>query len=415
MIVINPLKEAFKSIQENKIRSILAGLGVIWGIFILILLLGVGKGFQNGIFQLFNSFAKNSIWIYGGQVSETTLNKSTAEKLIVFNVKDIDIIKDRFHTIEFISPELNYLGNSLTSYQQNIAYPQVKGILPDYFNVKIIKTEQGRLINVLDNKEYRRVAVIGSQIADVLFPNEKPTGKLINIAGIYFTVIGIIEKGSIFTQNEQNVIYVPCNAFSDCFNQGREFNTFILTLSQKTDALQFENEIKVFLARLKGYSSKDKKAVFILNFENQVKAFNKLFIGINVFMWFIGSCLLLSGIVGISNIMFVVVKERTFEIGIRKAVGATQRSIVWLIITESIVITSIAGLFGLLLGSLIIKLINWVIATFFYDKNSLFTGASVDFSIVFFCLLILIISGVLSGFLPAKKAAKIDPVEALRQ
>ncbi|MDR7210561.1 ABC transporter permease [Flavobacterium piscis] len=411
----NPITEAFKSIKENKSRSILSSLGVIWGIFILIVLLGVGNGFKNGIFQLFNSFAKNSLWIYGGQVSETDLKKSVAEKPIVFDVNDINILKDRFKSIESISPELNYTGNSLTSYEQNITYPQIKGVLPDYFNVKIIKTDEGRLINMLDNKEYRRIAMIGRQVADVLFPKEKPIGKSINIAGIYFTIIGVIEKGSIFTQNEQNVIYIPYNTFYDCFGQGREFNTFILSLSKKTDASNFENEIKSYLGKLKGFSAKDKKALFILNFEDQVKAFDKLFTGINVFMWFIGSCLLLSGIVGISNIMFVIVKERTFEIGIRKAVGAKQKSIIWLILSESIVITSVAGILGLLLGFLVIQLINWVLSSFFTDKDSLFTSATVDFPVIIFCLIILIFSGVLSGFLPAKKAAKIDPIEALRQ
>jgi putative ABC transport system permease protein len=411
----NPIRDAFKSIKENKSRSILSGLGVIWGIFILILLLGVGNGFKEGIFQLFNSFAKNSIWIYGGQVSETDGNKSAVDKLIVFDVDDIAALKDRFESIESISPELNYAGNSLTSYEQNITYPQIKGVLPDYFNVKIIKTDEGRLLNVLDNKEYRRVAMIGSQVADVLFPKEKPIGKSINIAGIYFTIIGIIEKGSIFTQNEQNVIYIPYNTFYDCFNQGIEFNAFVLSLSKKTDATNFENEIKSYLARIKGFSINDKKALFILNFENQVKAFDKLFTGINLFMWFVGSCLLLSGIVGISNIMFVIVKERTFEIGIRKAVGAKQKSIIWLILSESIVITSLAGSIGLLLGFLILKLINWVLSSFYNDEDSLFTNASVDFPVILFCLMILIFSGLLSGFLPAKKAAKIDPIEALRQ
>ncbi|HSD09296.1 ABC transporter permease [Flavobacterium sp.] len=413
--MINPITEALNSIKDNKSRSILSSLGVIWGIFILILLLGVGNGFKDGIFQLFNSFAKNSLWIYGGQVSETDLKKSAAEKLIVFDIKDIIIIKDRFKSIEAISPELNYAGNTLTSHEQNITYPQIKGVLPDYFNVKIIKTDEGRLINVLDNKEYRRIAMIGKQVADVLFPNEKPIGKAINIAGTYFTIIGVIEKGSIFTQNEQNVIYIPYNTFYDCFNQGQKFNTFIISLSKKTDASIFENEITSFLSKLKGFSSKDKKAIFILNFENQVKAFDKLFTGINVFMWFIGSCLLLSGIVGISNIMFVIVKERTFEIGIRKAVGAKQKSIIWLILSESIVITSSAGIVGLFLGFLFIQLINCALSSFFNDKDSIFTSANVDFPVIIFCLIILIFSGFLSGFLPAKKAAKIDPIEALRQ
>jgi len=414
MNFINPIPEAFNSIKQSKTRSILAGFGVAWGIFILILLLGTGKGFQQGILQLFNAFAKNSVWIYGGQVSESNLNNSTQQKLILFDNTDIKIIKERFSEIEFISPEINYYGNSITGYKQNTTYPQIRGVLSDYFNVKIIKPEEGRLLNVLDNKEYRRVALIGRQIADVLFPTGMPLGKSINIAGTYFIIIGIIEKGSVFTQNEQNVIYIPYNTFIDCFNQGREYNAFILTISKNADATDFENELKSFLGRRKGFDINDKKAIFILNFETQVKAFDKLFKGVDIFLWFIGLCLLMSGIVGISNIMLVIVKERTFEIGIHKALGAKSTTIIWMIITESIVITSMAGSIGLLLGALFISLLNWIIASFFNTKDSLFTGASIDFPVIIFSLLILIISGVIAGFLPAKRAANIAPAEAIR-
>lgn len=415
MDFINPLQEAFSSIKQSKTRSILAGFGVAWGIFILIILLGTGKGFQQGILKLFSSFAQNSIWIYGGQVSESDMNKSIDGKQILFDINDLKLIKDRFSDIKSISPELNFAGNPITSYQQNIVYPQIKGASADYFNVKIIKTEDGRLLNALDNKEYRRVALIGKQIADGLFPTENPLGKSINIAGTYFTIIGVIEKGSIFTQNEQNVVYIPCNTFLDCFNQGREFNTFILMLAKSTNTTDFENNIKAFLGRLKGFNINDKKALFILNFESQVKAFDKLFKGIDIFLWFIGLCLLLSGIVGISNIMFVIVKERTTEIGIRKAVGAPPSSIIGLIITESIVITSMAGSFGLLLGVLVIRLINWIVVSFFSGKDFLFTDAKIDFPVILFSLLVLILSGVLAGFLPAKKAAGISPIKAIRQ
>lgn len=409
------IQEAFFSLSQNKSRSILAGFGVTWGIFILILLLGTGRGFQEGILQLFSAFAKNSIWVYGGQVSENNLKKTTQKKFILFNQTDLGIIKDRFPEIEFISPEINYSGNSLTSYQQNTAYPQIRGILSDYFSVKIIKPDEGRLLNVLDNNEYRRVAMIGRQVADLLFPTEAPIGKSINIAGTYFTVIGIIEKGSIFTQNEQNVVYIPSNTFIDCFNQGKEYNAFILTLSKSSNPVSLETKIKTFLARYKGFEVDDKKAIFILNFENQTKAFNKLFKGINVFLWFIGLSLLLSGIAGISNIMFVIVKERTFEIGIRKAVGANSRSIIGMIITESIVITSVAGIVGLLFGISIISLLNWTITSFFNSKDFLFTSASIDFPVIIFSLLILVLAGVLAGFIPAKKASEISPVEAIRQ
>ncbi len=414
MNLINPIQESFSSIKQNKTRSVLAGFGVAWGIFILILLLGTGKGFQEGILQLFSSFAKNSVFIYGGHVSENKLDKSIQHKNILFNDLDLKIIKDRYTEIEFISPEVIFRGNSLTTHQLNTTYPQIKGVLPDYFNVRIIESEKGRLINTLDNREYRRVALIGSQVSNQLFPDEEPLGKEINISGTFFKVIGILEKGSLFTQNEQNVIYIPYNTFNDCLTPTMEYNSLVLTLSKNTDATNFENNIKTFLGRRKGFEIDDNKAIFILNFENQVKMFDKLFKGINLFLWLIGLCLLLSGIVGIGNIMLVIVKERTYEIGIRKAIGAESQSIVWMIITESIVITSIAGILGLLIGGIVIGILNWIVESFFADNNSLFTEASIDYAVIIFSLFILMLSGIIAGFIPAKKAAGITPVEAIR-
>ncbi len=414
MDLINPIQESLSSIKQNKTRSILAGFGVAWGIFIMILLLGTGKGFQEGILQLFSSFAENSIFIYGGQVSENNLTENVQYKRIMFDDNDIRIIKERYSEVEYISPELNFGGNSLTIYRGNIIYPQIKGVLPAYFKVRIIKAEKGRLLNALDNIESRRVALIGRQVADILFADEEPLGKAINIAGSFFTIIGIIEKGSVFTQNEQNSVYIPYSTFKDCMGQALEYNTLVLTVSHKTDATIFETELKTFLGKRKGFNIDDKKAIFILNFENQVKAFDKLFKGINIFLWFIGLCLLLSGIVGISNIMLVIVKERTYEIGIRKAIGAESKSIIWMIITESIVITSIAGILGLLIGSFVIWVLNWIIKSFQTVNDSLFTKASIDYTVIIFSMFVLIISGVIAGILPAKKASGITPAQAVR-
>ena len=415
MKLTNHFYESVISIKQNKTRSFLAGFGIAWGLFILVLLLGTGNGFQQGILQLFNSFAKKSLWVYGGQVSETELNKHIQQKFILFNSEDISIIKERFSEIEFISPELNYKGNSQTNYYQNTTYPQIKGVLPDYFNVKTITPEEGRLLNVLDNTNHLRVVLIGKQVADVLFPTESSIGKLLNISGTYFTVIGVIKKGSIFTQNDQNIIYVPYNSFIDCLNLTMEFNMFILTLKEKINTINFENKLKAFLSRRKGFDKNDKKAVFILNFETQVKAFEKLFNGIDIFLWFVGLSLLFSGMIGIGNIMLVIVKEKTFEIGLRKALGANSASIIWMIMTESIIITSLAGLIGLLLGIFFISLINWIMLTFSYQNDSLFKNASIDLSVIIFCLFVLIFTGVLAGFFPAKKAANITPVEAIGQ
>lgn len=411
---INFLHEILLSLKYNKIRSILAGFGVAWGIFILIILLGTGKGFQQGIMQLFGAFAKNSIWVYGGQISDNSkINVSTSRK-ILFTSNDIDIIKKRFSAIEAISPELNYNGYVLVCNQQNSGYFQVKGVLGDYFRVKTIKPEEGRLLNILDNNENRRVALIGRQVADGLFTKTPPLNQFIDIGGTYYKVVGVIDKGSIFTQREQNVIYIPCNTFIECFNQGLEFNAFMVTLSKKTNTSDFEKNLRNYLAHKYGFDQEDKKALFILNFETQVNAFNKLFKGVDLFLWFIGLCLLLSGIVGISNIMLVIVKERTFEIGIRKAIGAKSKTIIAMIISESVIITSLAGIIGLFFGGMFIVLINWVVASFFTSKDSIFTRAEFDLPVILFSLFLLILTGILAGLLPAKKAAEISPVEAIR-
>jgi len=414
MDLFNSVQESISSIKQNKTRSILAGFGVAWGIFILILLLGTGKGFQEGILQLFSSFAKNSIFIYGGHVSENSLQENIQHKRIMFDDEDIRIIKERYQEVECISPELNFKGSSLTTYKRNRTYPQVKGVLPDYFKVRVISAEKGRLLNFLDNQESRNVVLVGSQVADILFAEEEPLGRAVDIAGSFFTVIGIIEKGSVFTQNEQNAIYMPYNTFKKSMGQALEYNSFVLNLSDRTDATIFETELRSFLGKRKGFSIDDKKALFILNFQNQVKSFDKLFKGVNIFLWFIGLCLLLSGIVGISNIMLVIVKERTYEIGIRKAIGAESKSIIWMVITESIVITSIAGILGLLLGGFVIWIFNWVIESFHNNNDLLFTKASIDYTVVIFSMFVLILSGVIAGFFPAKKASEITPVQAIR-
>jgi putative ABC transport system permease protein len=407
--------DVFESLKKNKTRSVLSGFGVFWGVLILIILLGAGKGFQEGVLGLFSSFAKKSIWVYTGQVSENKLDEFTKKKSIFFEYSDLEIVKKRFSEIEFISPELNFKGNSLTKSDENTAYPQIKGVFPDYFNIKTIEPEKGRLLNVLDNNEYKRVALIGTRVEEGLFPSGNSIGNSINIAGTFFKVIGVIEKGSLFTQNEQNSIYVPFSTFKDCLNNFSEFNSIGLTLSGKTNALEFENKFKSFLAKRKGFNASDKKALYIVNLETQVKSFDMLFNGIDTFLWLIGLSFLLSGVLSISNIMLVVVKERTFEIGIRKAIGARPQSIIWMIITESVLITSVAGLLGVFFGIVIIEIINWVISSFFNSKDLLFTSARVNFPIILFALIALVFSGVFAGFLPAKKAASIAPVEALKQ
>lgn len=413
MLDIEVFQEIFNSIKQNITRSILAGFGVAWGIFILIILLGAGQGFQNGIMKLFSVFAQKSIWIYGGQTSLVYCNENEG-KAILFDKAYLDNVKKRYEVIEAISPEVNYNGYLQVTSQQKAGSFQLKGVWCDYFKIKLLKPEFGRLLNRIDNKEIRRVAVIGQQVAKTLFPNESALNKYINVSGNYFKIIGILESGSIFSMQEINNIYIPYECFIDCFNQGKQFNVFGFILKKDVNPTNFETTIRSYLAHQSGFDVKDNSAMYILNFENQIKGFEKLFAGIKIFLWFIGLCLLLSGMVGISNIMFVIVKERTYEIGIRKAIGATPKSILWLLLLESILITSTAGIIGLVLGGGCIFFINYLIKVFMTSKDSIMSNATIDIPVIITALFILILSGTIAGFLPAKKASDIMPVDAIR-
>lgn len=397
-------------------RSLFAGFGVAWGIFILILLLGAGTGFQQGILQLFSSFSQNSLWVFGGQVSINKQGRASYNRPVVFDEVDLSVVRERYKEIQCVSPEISYTGHLSVRYRQQTFTPQLKGVVADYFKIKVIKPDEGRLLNELDNTERRRVVLIGRQAADVLFPHESPVGKCIEMNGVNFTVVGAIEKGTLFTQNEQYAAYVPYQTFKECFGQRGEFNAFLLSLKKKVKPENFEEELKSFLSRRKGFNETDKKALFVLNFTTQTKMFDKLFNGVRAFLWFIGLCLLLSGMAGVSNIMFMIVQERTFEIGIRKAVGATTTAIIHMILIESVVLTTSAGMIGLAFGTICLQLLNWVLHTYF-DKEgwALFTKAQTGFSVVLFSLSLLIVSGILAGFFPAKRASGISPVEAMRQ
>lgn len=407
------LEEVLHSIKHNKVRNILAGFGVAWGIFILILLLGTGKGFQEGIMQIFSSFAKNSIYVYGGQIAEGKMVNTPFYKQVLFEEEDIAIIKKRFKQINAISPELNK-GTVLVNSAYTTGYFQLKGVLNDYYKVKTIKVDEGRLLNTFDDRESRRVALIGKQMAEVLFPKTSPLNQYITIDGTSMKVVGIIAKGSFFMQGEQNSVYVPYSTFNDCFINNRNFNSFVLTLNPETNAVDFEKNITGYLAHKYHFDINDKSALYVINSELQVQAFSKLFNGIQIFLWFIGLCLLLSGIVGISNIMYVIVQERTFEIGLRKAIGAEPSNILIMIVTESIIITTIAGFIGVVVGISIVWLINFVVASLFSGDDILFKSAGVDFYAIIIAFFLLVISGVLAGLLPAKKAAEIEPVDAIR-
>ncbi len=407
----NLFVDILSSIANRKLRTFLTGFGVAWGIFILVLLLGASSGLEKGVLQLLNGFAQKSIWFYGGQsVAEKGNNKYT--KKVLFNRETIDKLKTNFgNIIEFISPELR-IKQRVVYESKNIDVPIVC-VSPDYFHIKILNSETGRLFNSADSKQKSKIAVIGKRIKKQLFGNKPAMGKEIQVGNIFFTITGILEGGSIFSQNAQNMIFVPFSSAISSLGVKDEFSVLGVTAVKSCNTKKAESHIKNYLGRLLDFDPDDPDALYIFNFNQQVKSFGKLFTGLNIFFWFIGICLLLSGMVGVSNIMFVVVHERTREIGIRKAVGAKRKHILWMILFESAVVTLMAGITGIILGAGALSAIGYGIRQF-AGKDFLIKDVSINWATIAGALFILIISGMIAGLIPAKRATEIDPIEAIR-
>lgn len=405
------LQEAFFSIRQNKARSILSGFGVAWGIFILTVLLGIGDGFRHGVMGMFDVFAQKSMFIYAGVTSLKHGNKSDGEE-IFFTDEDIVRLGAYYDEVKAISPEMYYTNIIVRNAERELSV-NVCGVNSDYFKVKLLETnKKGRILNNFDSRWKRPVAVIGEGIATSLFEGVNPEGLNIDIDGIFYTVIGVLKSDNIFSLSERNSIYIPVETFRINFGNTDGFRSFCMTLSSDTDMDMFEEDIRNYLAYIKGYRMDDKQAVYISNIETQTSSFESLFKGLNILIWIIGVCILLSGMVGISNVMLITVKERTGEIGIRKAIGARPETIIRMIVFESVCITLISGIIGIIAGIGSILLIDKCIDTFAQD--SIMGNISVHPVAVMFSLAVLVAAGMISGFFPAVKAAKIMPVDAIR-
>jgi putative ABC transport system permease protein len=404
------LREIYHSIRQNKVRAILSGFGISWGILILVVLLGTGEGFRSSVMNQFSIFAQKSLYVYGGRTSEKYRNIKEGQE-IRFDAKSLKLLKNRYPEIKAVSPETS-VSLSVQNEGKNGTF-RITGINEDYMKIKILNVKEGgRLFNRTDIENERNVAIIGENTETILFGKKTGIEKYINISGIFFRVVGILENDNIFSATEINSVYVPYSSYTKTINSNPEFNAFCLYLEPDADSKKFEEEMRNYIAHRSHFSANDKQALYIANFETQTSAFESLFKGLRMFIWAVGVCFLISGIVGISNIMFVIIKERTNEIGIRLAVGALPASIVGLILLESIFITTISGLIGLVSGKGILMLINWLLTV---TKNDTFIKQmTFDAGTSLTALVILVIAGVIAGAFPAIKASTIEPVEAIR-
>ena len=405
---VDRFQEIYSTIQKNKLRTVLTGFSVAWGIFMLILLLGSGTGIENGIKNEFRNVATNSIWVHPGQTSKPYKGLQPGRQ-IKFTNMDYDEINTNLEGVEHLTARYYLWNTNLITYKKEYGAFNIIAFHPDHKFLENTVLIEGRLINEFDVRLARKVATIGTLVKAQLFKDESAVGKFITINGVPFKVIGIhYDEGR---EMHLRLVYLPVSTAQNVFGGGNRIHAVMFTIGNASvnQGRAMENSVRAKMALRHTFSPDDPKALRIFNTVERFQKFINLFSGIRIFIWVIGIGTIIAGVVGISNIMLISVKERTREIGIRKALGATPGSIVSLILSESLLVTAVSGYIGLVAGVAVIEL-----ASAYLPKIDLFQHPEVDFRIAVGALLLLVISGMLAGFVPARRAAGILPVEALR-
>lgn len=413
MFDIERWQEIFDTISKNKLRTFLTGLSVASGIFILVILLGFGQGMQNGIAQEFEGDAATSIWVWT-QTTQKEYKGLNPGRQIQFRNEDYTTIVDKMD-LNIDGKSKFYRPRGITAtYGNDVLFYQVLGTTPE---VQFIENEyivSGRFLNNADEEQVRKVAIISAKIKREAFKNvENPVGEIIRISNIPFTIVGIYkERGN---DQEEDRIFIPIKTAQMVFNGADKLDnlSFTLPAAENFDAavaesVAFKSEVETFLKQKHSIAPDDQGGVGIYSPMEEAKRYYSLITNIKLFFWFVGVCTIIAGVVGVSNIMLIVVKERTKEIGIRKALGAKPWSIIGMILHESIFVTAISGFTGLILSMGLLEIIGPNI------EVDYIVNPSVNFNIALATVFLLVIAGAVAGFFPALRAATIHTIDALR-
>ncbi len=407
-------QEIFATIRKNKLRTALTMLGVFWGIFMLVIMLGSGNGLRNGIMADFSGTATNSFFVWAQQTNKAYKGYKPGRR-INFNIADAEALR-QLPDLEVVHP-MNQLGGHEES--SNVirglktAACEIYACYPYFTEINEVKMSKGRFINNLDIKEKRKVCVIGPRVAELLFrKDEDVIGQYIRINGVYFKVVGLtfITASGGEGRDQAQRVHTPFTTFSNAFNYADLVGWFAIKSASDVPAEQAEKKVISILKERHKIAPEDQKAIGHWNMEVEYNKLQGLFLGIEILIWIVGTGTLLAGIIGISNIMLIVVKERTREIGVKRALGAVPAQIIGQIMLESVFLTAVSGYFGLVLGIGLLELLDSAIG----KSGEMFTNPTVDLSVALKALTVLIVSGALAGLIPARRAVAVKPVEALR-
>jgi putative ABC transport system permease protein len=410
-------QEIFKTLGQHKLRTFLTGLGVFWGIFMLTLLLGATKGLENGVNSRFPA-VPNVVFVWIKGTTQMPYQGMSVGRQVGFKAEDVALIEKNVGSVGYIRGQ-NSVGiwNGTPPYtvrkEKNGTF-SVEGTHAGMEGIKSFTVNQGRSINDIDNRDRRKIAVIGKRVSAQLFnPDENPIGADITLNGINFTVVGVFESYSAGNkQQEEEKIYLPNDTLRYSFNQVDWIGSLVIIPKPGIHAAVAEQDVKEYLGKLKKVHPEDRGVFGSFNLQNEYEKIEGLFFGMTFVGWFVAVGTILSGAIGVGNIMLIVVKERTREIGLRKALGATPASITGMIVQEAIFITSIAGYAGLVAGVSLLELVNMLLAK--AEDKGFFGTFELDFNTALTALTVLVISGLFASMLPASKAAAVNPIVALQ-
>lgn len=419
MFDLDRWQEIYSALKKNKLRTFFTAFGVFWGVFMLVIMLGSGNGLRNGVTGDFGDFATNSVFMW---TRPTTIPYKGLPRARQYNFRadDVDALRLEIPEIEYLAPRTqgggSQSGNNVTRGIKSGAF-SVMGDYPEWNLIDPVDITEGRFVNRADINEKRKVAVIGNKVYEVLFaPGEGAIGQYIQIQGIYFQIVGVFKPkntGVNFGGDKAQSIFIPLTTFQRVYNWGDVIGWFAFTSKKGTPASVVEAKAAALLKRRHTVSPDDPQAIGSFNMEKQYNQMMGLFQGINGLIWIVGIGTLMAGVIGISNIMLVIVKERTKEIGIQRALGAKPWNIISQIITESVVLTTFAGYVGLVIGVGILEAVNYFLTSSGTESN-MFKHPNIDFNMAITALVILVISGAVAGLIPARKAVSIKPIDALR-
>ena len=407
MFDLDKWQEILATIRKNKLRTFLTAFSVMWGVFMLVILLGASTGLHQGVMYSFADDAINSIWVYSGKTSMAYKGLKPGRE-IQYKNEDFENVRDLVDGVEYATARY-MVWNAEVSYGDEFSTYPLRAVNPDHQFIENSIIMQGRFLSPADLLEKRKVAVIGKEIVQDLCPDKNPLGEYVRVFGIPFKVVGVFEDTG--NSREQRYLYIPLSAGQTVFGAGDDIQMFMVTTGNLSlpQSMRMSNEIDQMLRRRHTIHPDDESAISVRNNNEEFKEIADIMTGIEVFVWIIGAFTIIAGIVGVSNIMSIVVKERTKEIGVRKALGATPASVVFLILQESIFITALAGYIGLLLGVFTLEGVSKLIG-----EVEMFRNPEVDFNVALITLAVMVVSGALAGLFPSLRAARIKPVIALK-